>query len=322
MLGGTGHLGNAFTRLLLDEGHDVTIGCRRDVARANLEGLDVATLAGDDRRRGQMDRWLRGHDLVIDAAAPYPIRLFDRDKSRKDLEREALDRCRRLIDALQKREAELVYISSFTTLPMQPSWQARLQSAMIRGSHPYFEIKAAIERQIIASAGQGLRAVVINPTVCLGPWDAKPTKSCFVAAVARGDLLGVTQQTMNIIDVRDVAELGLKALAAKEFGRPIALSGHDIELASLVREICRLAGRRPPEIRTSSRLAAVGAYWTDVMFGAFGQSSPVPSLPFLLLCECRAMSPSPVQQKLDHQPRPLETTLKDALGWYRQVGYW
>ncbi|MGI9491734.1 MAG: NAD-dependent epimerase/dehydratase family protein [Geminicoccaceae bacterium] len=321
VLGGTGHIGNALVRALLRDGHDVAVTCRRANGRANLDDLNITVMVGDDRKPGQIQRWTRGRDLVIDAAAPYPVQLIDPDKSRNDHAQHAFSRCRQLINAVRDHDAELVYISSFTTLRSHRHWRDRLQSAMIQGSHPYFEIKAVIERNIIAAVDDGLRAVVINPSVCLGPWDLKAPEACFVASAARGDLWGVTQQPLNVIDVRDVADMALKAIAMSRYGEPVAVSGHNIELASLVRMICQLAGQRPPAIRASTRFAAAGAYWTELMFAALGQSSPYPSLPFLLLCECQATNRSRAQQELGIRPRALDVTLRDALSWYRKIGY-
>ncbi|MEM7043119.1 MAG: NAD-dependent epimerase/dehydratase family protein [Pseudomonadota bacterium] len=321
VLGGTGHIGNALARALLGQGHEVTVTCRRDGDRANLQDLDITVLAGDDGHPERLASWIKGQDLVIDAAAPYPIRLFDPAKSGREQRDQALQRSRCLIEAVADLRAEFVYISSFTTLPKQRPWHERLQSAVLQGSHPYFETKAAIEREVVSAAANGLPAIIVNPTVCLGPFDQKPREACFIPTVARGELMGVTGQMLNVIDVRDVADATLGALAEKSYGRPIALSGHNIDLASLVEKISALVGRRPPRMRASTRLTAAGAWWTDALFGAFGQTPPFPSLPFLLLCECRAISPSSGQRNLGLTPRPLETTLEDALRWYQQIGY-
>ena len=192
---------------------------------------------------------------------------------------------------------------------------------MLRGSHPYFATKAALEREVLDAAASGLAAVVVNPSVCLGPYDQKPMEACFVPTVARGELMAVTGQTLNVVDVRDVAAAALEALDARQYGRPIALAGHDIDLASLVEQICALAGRRPPCLRASTRLTAAGAWWTDALAGALGQTPPFPSLPFLLLCACHAMRPFPEQRALGLTPRPLDATINDALRWYRRIGY-
>ena len=321
VLGGTGHIGNAFARALLQDGHEVSVTCRKTGVRANTEGLGINLHVGDDRHEDQWARWVQGRDLVIDAAAPYPLHVFDAERSRSDHVQSAVARCRRLIDAVQKEDADFIYVSSFTTLPRSRPIHARLQSAAVRGSHPYFETKAAIEREVLGAAAQGLRAVVVNPSVCLGPWDLKSKEAAFIAAVARGDLWGVTIQPLNVIDVRDVADMALRALSRKTFGRPIGLSGHNLDLATLVRQICRLVGRQPPLMRASTGLTAAGAWWTELLSGALGPSQRFSSLPFLLLCECHAMESSSAQQKLGLAPRPLDVTLRDALRWYQDIGY-
>ncbi|MEZ5931664.1 MAG: NAD-dependent epimerase/dehydratase family protein [Alphaproteobacteria bacterium] len=321
ILGGTGHIGNAFLRALLQGGHEASTACRRDGERPNLHGLKIKLLVGDDRKTDQLARWVRGHDLVIDAAAPYPLRLVDPRATHHQQVETALQRCRRLIDAVEDADAELIHVSSFTTLRRERPWHGRLQSFAVQGSHPYFETKATIERAVLQAAAGGLRAVVVNPSVCLGPYDLKPKQAAFVAAVARGELWGVTTQPLNVIDVRDVADLALEALSKKIYGRPIALSGHNTDLASLVHDICRLAGRQPPLMQGSTRLAAAGAWWTELAASTFGRAESCPSLPFLLLCECHAAAPSRLQQGLGLSPRPLGATLGDALRWYQSIGY-
>lgn len=321
VLGGTGHIGNALVRALLERGGHVTVCCHQAGARPNLADLDVEVLVGDDRAPGQLAHWIDGHELVIDAAAPYPLRLFDPDVNHRQNLEDALRRCRTLIQGVKAHDAELVYISSFTTLRGQTSLLARLQSGVIQGSHPYFETKISIERDVINAAREGLKAVVINPSVCLGPWDLKQRDTCFVAAVARGDLMGTTGQMLNVIDVRDVADATLKALETQHYGQPLGLSGHNIDLDTLVRHICDLAGCKPPIMRGSTRLMAMGSYWIDAVCGSLGRASPFPSLPILLLCECHEMSPSKEQRKLGLIPRSLETTLDDALSWYRRIDY-
>lgn len=321
VLGGSGHIGNAMARALLQRGYQVSVSCRQASHRANLACLNVDILTGDDQTPGQMAKWIEGHQLIVDAAAPYPLHLFDPEVSRDQSLKKALARTRALIGAIRSQNAKLIYLSSFTTLRKKASLLSQLQSGLLQGSHPYFEIKRLIEREIIHEAGRGLKAAIINPSVCLGPWDLKPSEACFVAAVARGDLLGVSGQKLNIIDVRDVADASLKAFEAERYGEPIALSGHNIELDRLVQQICNLAGCKPPVMRGSTRLAAMGAYCLDAMYNSVGQPSPYPSLPFLLLCECHATEPSAAQRKLDLKPRHLDTTLSEALDWYREIGY-
>jgi uncharacterized protein YbjT (DUF2867 family) len=76
VLGATGHIGNAIVRELLDRGYQVTATSRRKEPAANLVGLPVRYASGNCNTPGQLDAWIAGHDVVVDAAAPYPFRLY------------------------------------------------------------------------------------------------------------------------------------------------------------------------------------------------------------------------------------------------------
>jgi dihydroflavonol-4-reductase len=105
------------------------------------------------------------------------------------------------------------------------------------------------------------------------------------------------------------------------FARPLLPAGHDLGAHELAARACALAGRRPPALRASARAAATAAVWTEWVLGTMGLETPSPSLPALLLCEARATGVGEAQRALGVLPRPLEETLRDAMEWYRALGY-
>ena len=84
VLGATGHLGCALARELCERGYRVSGVSRREHLPSNLEGVPVEVVVGDDSEPDCFERWLRGYDLVVDAAAPYgPADPDDPDASRQ-----------------------------------------------------------------------------------------------------------------------------------------------------------------------------------------------------------------------------------------------
>ena len=76
VIGASGHLGNAIARDFLRRNYRVTACGRRIAPPDNLFELPVRYLSGDSETGGQLDKWMAGHDLVVDAAAPYPLNVF------------------------------------------------------------------------------------------------------------------------------------------------------------------------------------------------------------------------------------------------------
>jgi len=52
---------------------DVTATGRRDAPSASLAGLPAHYVPGDADIAGQFDKWIAEQDLMIDAAAHYPL---------------------------------------------------------------------------------------------------------------------------------------------------------------------------------------------------------------------------------------------------------
>jgi dihydroflavonol-4-reductase len=322
ILGATGHIGNAVVREFLCQGYQVTAISRRKEPPANLNELPVSFFSGDSNTPGQLDAWIKNHDVVVDAAAPYPVYLF---AEMSEAERQPLPyaerRTRTLLEAVRKCDACLVYISSFTTrlrrrqdfMGWQPQW--------LQQFHPYFAVKELIEAKMLAAAHSGAPVVIVNPTLCLGPWDMKAREFCFVPRILAGEIPVSVQQIVNVIDVRDVAAGLVSALQAKRYGEPILLTGHNIAADALHAWICEIGGGKPPRVSIPAGLGVLPAYAMEAIQALTGQSVPFPALSVLLLCQHEWLAPSTAQQELGLVPRPLSGTLRDTIQWYRELGY-
>ena len=315
VLGGTGHIGNAIVRELLERGYEVTAAYRRHGPRLNLEGLPIHRWAGDQFAPGQLDEWVDGHDIVIDAAAPYSANLFDRGEY--DAERRMCE----LLDAMLLRDCRFGYVSSFTTLK-QPTekmedWGARLAMRM----HPYFALKQRSENLVMAAVRDGLRAVIVNPTMCLGPWDTHDRELCLIPRLLSGEVPGAVRQILNVLDVREVAQGMVSALEAELYGRPMLMSGQNISAQNLFSWICELAGVEMPPLTASISVTAFASLALEAVVGIADSNSPIKSLAPILMYQHEWMPPCAAFQELGITVRPLYETLQDSIDWYRSINY-
>lgn len=323
VLGATGHLGNAITRELLGRGCRVTAATRQAHPEA-LAALDVEIVHGDADQPGRLAAWVPGHELVVDAAAPYPLTLF---QSATASDRAPLDAARRrmasLLECVAREGAVLGHVSSYTTLarPEREGTWAALEARARRRAHPYFAVKAAMETMVLEAGRGGLCAAVVNPTACLGPWDRRPRGLCVVPLLVTGQVPAMFARTMNVIDVRDVAIALRAALEQSCFGRPIALAGHDCRTDTLAARVCALAGASAPRLRVPARLAVAAALGAEAGWALIGRPSPLPAIGPLLVLDSYPMPPSAEQRALGALPRALDETLRDAIEWYRRIGY-
>jgi dihydroflavonol-4-reductase len=322
VLGASGHIGNAILRAFLDRGCDVTACSRRSARPANLLGLPVNFQSGNSDTRGQLHEWVAGHDIVVDAAAPYPLDVFSPvDRSETEPIAYAERRTRRLLEAVARHQALLLYVSSFVTLAHPRTPAQKMQAQLLRLAHPYFDVKELIEAQILASRRDGVRAVIINPTYCLGPWDLHERRICTIPLLLAGEIPSSITQLLNVIDVRDVAAGALAAMDAQRYGSPLLLSGHDISTHELYRLICEIGGVQAPRYSAPAPLALTGAYLMELALGVIGQKTLLPSGGMMMATAFDYLDRRTVPRDLSVTPRPLIETLADAITWYRRIGY-
>ena len=263
-------------RALINRGYEVTAAGRRLSLPINLAGLAIKYVPGDIDRPGQIDRWVEGHDVVVDAAAPYPSLLMPRGESAAASLEQAGRRTRMLVDAVRQQHARLAYVSTFATLPDRSTGLQRIQREWIRRLHPYFAVKERIEAEIMAAARTGLPAVIVNPTLCIGPWDIKARDLCFVPRLLSGEAPVSVAHSINVIDVRDMAAGLVAALERDRWGEPILLAGHNISAEALYTWICEIGGVMPPRVVAPITLGMISTYWSELVLGAIGLPPPPP----------------------------------------------
>lgn len=318
VLGATGHIGNAIVRELLRRGYAVTATGRSERPRANLAGLPVEYSPGDQYASGQIEEWVSGHDIVVDAAAPYPLNVAI--ARRNDLIADAFERTQRLLDAVHREGARLAYVSSFTTLK---HWQGSMNEwpvELISKLHPYFTIKRMIEAEVLRAADRGLPVVIVNPTMCLGPWDLHERDLCLIPRLLSGEIPVSMQHMLNVIDVRDVAKGLVRMLESERYGEPTLLSGHNISTQTLYSWICEIGGVTPPSLTLPSLPGALGAYLAELILSFGGIETPL-AIAAMLVSSHEWQPPCEAFQDLKIVARPLYETLLDSVEWYRAIGY-
>jgi dihydroflavonol-4-reductase len=322
VIGASGHVGSAIVRALLQRQYDVTAGGRRPFPPINLAELPITYSPGDAEDPHQFDRWIAGQDLVVDAAAPYPIDIFSPVvNASSDYIVAAERRTRHLIEAATRYDATTIYIGSFVTIAKPGTPVQRIRAGLLRLSHPYFSVKELIDAQFVEAARRGLRVVIASPSYCLGPWDLRNPELCTIPMLLRRNIPAAITSMLNVIDVRDVADAALAAVDSERFGQPLLMSAYNISVRQLYSLICELGGVTSPNLPMSADLAVVAAYWAEAMLGLIDRKPKVPSAGMAMTTEFDYLDHECAIRDLGIEPRPLRETIWDAIQWYRKIGY-
>jgi nucleoside-diphosphate-sugar epimerase len=270
---------------------------------ADDAGLEVVTadLTSDDG----WPKAMSGVDEVYHVASPIPaVQPKDPDELIAPAREGTLRVLRAARDAGVRR---VVLTSSFAAIGYTPKSGAEFTEddwtdPDMPGLAPYPRSKTIAEAaawDFIGSEGGGTELTVINPTFILGPPLTAETGSSMslLKAMFGGTMSVAPRHRFGIVDVRDVADAHIRAMAAPEAAgkRFIVVSDHPamsyLELAQILRErFGPLAARVPT------------------------QEAPGDDLPRQVIHNDRA------KEELGWRPRPVQTTIVDTVENLRERG--
>ncbi len=211
---------------------------------------------------------------------------------------------------------KLVYTSSLTTIGLPPLDTDRLadegdvyQPGQVRGS-AYYECKIAMEDEIVSWTQNDHHAVILNPTVVIGPGDRPEGLSQIVTAVKRGWARGCLAVQVNVIDVRDVAQGHVQAAKTGRSGQRYILGGENFSMCGYLTLAAETLGAAPPRFEIPLGLV-------ERIFRWVGWLPPLASVAGQVygLRHWQAYDTRKAQQELDLNTRAPQETLCDTLAW-------
>jgi len=269
--GGSGFIGGHCILQTLAAGHSVRATLRNparaDEVRSQLERAGASGLhrlsfaAADLERDSGWPEAVAGCDFVLHVASPFPLAA---PKHEDDLIRPARDGALRVLKAARTAGVKRVVLSSsFAAVgyghkeqaaPFDETSWTNLEG---EGLTAYVKSKTIAERAAWDFVGKqgGPELAVVNPVGVFGPALGPDTSTSIVIVkrILDGSMPGLPHMTFGVVDVRDVADLHLRAMtdASAKGERFLAVAGDFITL----REIAQILKTRLGEAarRASTR---------------------------------------------------------------------
>lgn len=235
----SGFLGGHVALALLDAGYRVR-GSLRDLKRAdkvramlrkasaagNVDGLELVEL--DLMRDDGWREAAEGCRFLQHVASPFVLQM---PSDKNELIRPAVEGTRRALNAaLASKVERVVLTSSFAAIGYghpkdrtAPYAEADWSATAGDDVTAYTESKTRAELEawsIMEGAGRRNDLAVVNPTAILGPLlDNDPgTSGTMVLRLLNGSIPASPRISFGIVDVRDVAEMQVKAMESAEAG--------------------------------------------------------------------------------------------------------
>jgi nucleoside-diphosphate-sugar epimerase len=321
--GGSGFIGGWCAASLLQRGYRVRTTVRslakKASARAAIAGVVdprdrlsfyVATLTDD----AGWDAAAEGCDYVLHVASPLGV---GAPKDANVLITPARDGALRALKAATKAGVKRVVMTSSVAATSPPPGQHQAEADETVWTNPgdkgvgaYPQSKTIAERAawaFMADYGGSTTLAVVNPALVLGPV-LTPENLGSVQVVQRlmsGSMPGLPRLGFNVVDVRDVADLHIRAMTAPEAAGERFIAAGDFmwmkDIAAVLRARLGAGASKVPTRPLPDVVLRLASVFDPAL------RSVTPSLGIK-----HSFTSAKARRVLDWLPRPVETTLIDC----------
>ena len=253
--GANGLLGSFICRKLLEEGYKV-----RALKRANsdlhlVEDIkdQIEWIDGDILDLVSIEKQLKNITTVVHCAA---LVSYDK-KARQILYKTNVEGTANIVNAcINAGITKIVYVSSVATIGKKRHQYESDENTQWNGTEQvseYARTKYLAELEVWRGAAEGLKPLIVNPSVVLGPgdWNKSSTR---IFKYILDEKPFYTSGCINFVDVRDVAEITVHLLNKNVYNERFIINAGSITYQDLFKKIAQSFKKQPPWIKVSPLL--------------------------------------------------------------------
>jgi dihydroflavonol-4-reductase len=316
--GATGFVGSNVAAGLAARGDQVRV-LRRNTSRLDaLEKVPVEYVTGDILEPDSLATAMQGCEVVYHVAATSQYWR----SSEETIYRVNVEGTRNVMQAaLTARVERVVHTSSVAALGYPPRGTLADESQVFPPElswWAYGHSKYLAELEVQKAVTQGLPAVIVSPTIIIGPRDVNFVSGSLIRASVKGQLRLVPPGGSNVVHVGDVVAGQLAAAERGCVGERYILGGENLshwETAMIMAEVTQ--GARPLLVLPHWSLGPI-ARLVDV-FNALSRRPPlVTGYQIRLGGESFYVDNSKAVRELGLPQTPFRQAAADAYAWYRE----
>jgi dihydroflavonol-4-reductase len=315
--GGAGFIGSHLVEQLTARGERVVVVERPGAEVSHLKGVEV--VRADIREATR--RAVSGARFVYHLAANP--NLWARDP--REFEAVNHQGTVHVLDgALEGGAERVLHVSTESILTRARSTgpiDENVEIALSDAVGPYCRSKLRAENHAMGMAKAGKPVIIVNPTMPVGPGDrgvSPPTR--LIRDFCNGGLPARMDCTLNLIDVRDIAEGMIRAMERGQTGRRYLLGGENLTLVAMLGQLSELTGVPVPRwtvpYPVGLAVAVFSEAWADLVSG----KPPKATVTGVRLTRRRMeFDATSSLSALGLTPRPISESLKGAVSWLRET---
>ncbi len=185
---------------------------------------------------------------------------------------------------------------------------------------PYPRSKWLAEAAVRQGVGSGLDAVIVIPTLPIGPGDHNltgPTR--MILDYLSGKTPAFLETRMNFVDVRDLAAAHIAARDQGTSGERYFACGDNMWLSQFLESLSDVSARSMPQTRVPFWLAHTVALVDEWIADTFSRKPPTAPLTGVRLAGYPIdFDNTKASNELGFRYRPLKDSLRDQINWFEQ----
>ncbi len=312
--GATGFLGSTLVPLLGEAGHEVRVLLRQG---SEFPGAEV--VRGDVLDKDSVAKALQGCEGVYHLAG----RVSRDPADARKMYALHVDGTRNLLEAAEKAGVQrIVLASSSGTIGVSRTRRVATEEddypIETVGRWPYYLSKIYEEKLALEHARRGLPVIVLNPSLLLGPGDARMSSTQDVFRFLMGRIPVLPKGGISFVDVRDAAAAFVAALTRGNVGERHLLGAANWEFTEFFARLGRIAHRPPPLLRLPSPVKVAAAHFLERIARERGREPDLPAAD-VEMGECWFFIDSTKSERLlGFRPRDPVETLSDTVRYVRE----
>jgi len=319
--GATGFVGANLVAGLNAQGIDVRILRRKSSSLRALEGLDYESLEGEVLDSpSTLAQVMAGCEWVFHVAAISDywrqdvIRLYEAN----------VTGTKQMLAAAQAAGVKrFVFTSSLAALGVPADGKLLDESHDFNlrpQEFPYGHSKHLAEKAVRRAASEGLEAVIVNPSIVLGPRDVNQISGSLIVEAARGRLRFYPPGGANYVDIADVVAGHIAAAERGRTGERYILAGHNLPYREALTIICEVVGRPRPWIPLPRAVMPIGALGIRAARWFLGARIPLDENQFILSGKKLYADNAKAVNELGFSAQSFRKTVQDTYDWYNRHG--
>src|SRR5258708_29161755 len=176
-----------------------------------------------------------------------------------------------------------------------------------------YQEMAALER----FSGKGLRLVIMNPSLLLGPGDDRLSSTKVVLDFLARKISAVPNGGLNFVDVRDTAQAFRAAMQKGRHGERYLVGAVNWTFVKFFDRLERLTKVASPRLAFPSKFAITGAHVIDSLFRQWNLTSPLEADTIEMAEYFWYFNHNKARRELGFTPPDPGDTLNDTVHYFR-----